>query len=315
MRFLSAALISFMGFSSLPTDAIGEVQQRRAVGAYMNSLYDRIPPMMKLLTEANGEQFFAGQGSYDIGPPLEPPDWRQNWKTLGVPVMGAQNSWPSIDRANVTDVVMLTDNFSGPPAYESQGANPDPSVGGPLPWHIEEGRSRFWTGTISDIVATHEANVGDRPNYWIYEGWSDGGRLLDEATGAGSDRDFADWRERTTTKFNYTGWYDNLLSQVKENVPDAASRIKLIPVARTMVSVMENTPASSLSADDWFADDAPHGEDTLHLLAAMIVYSAMFEEVAPKPDFSKNNINDVFSANYEEIASHVLEVVSPYTGS
>lgn len=314
MRFLSAALVSLMAFSSLPTDANGEVQQRRATGAYMNSLYDRVPPMMKLLTEANGEQFFAAQGSYGVQPPAAP-NWDQNWIRFGVPSTGAGNSWPAVDRANVTDIFMVTDNFSGPPAYTSQGPDPDPSVGGPIPWGVAEGQSTVWAGMFTVVVSSHEENTSGRPNYWIYEGWSDGGKLFDEATGAGSSRDFAAWRERTTTQFNYTGWFDNLVQRVRENVPDAASRIKLIPVARTMVSVMENTPASALSADDWFADDAPHGHDTLHLLAAMIVYSTIFEETAPRPDVSGLDVNGVFMDNYDEIASHVFEVVAPYIGS
>ncbi|RLK07332.1 hypothetical protein CLV75_2453 [Ruegeria conchae] len=315
VRFLSAVVVSLVTVSSVPSLAQAEALQRRSTGAYMNSLYDLVPPMMKLLVEANGEQFFAAQGSYDITPPVAPPNWNQNWIRFGVPSPGVTQSWPSVERANVTDVIIVTDNFSGPPVYGSQGANPNPAVAGPIPRPPVEGKALTWGDEVTDIIAAHEENVTDEPIYWIYEGWADGGKILDDSTGAGSDRDFARWRERTTSQYDYTGWFDNLLEHAKKTEPSVASRIRMIPVARTMVSVMENTPASDIKAGEWFKDAAPHGNDTLHLLVAMIVYSTMFEQKAPKPDVSTKNIHSVFMDNYEEISDHVFEAVQPYIPS
>ena len=312
MRFLCAALVSLVAVSSTPSPAEAEVLQRRSTGAYMNSLYDLVPPMMKLLVEANGEQFFAGQGSYDITPPVAPPNWKENWIRFGVPSSGVANSWQSLERANVTDVIIVTDNFSGPPVYGSQGRDPDPVAGGPIPRPPAAGKALTWGDEVTDIITAHEQNVTDEPIYWIYEGWSDAAKILDDSTGAGSARDFAAWRERTTTQYNYTGWFDNLLSHAQESLPAVADRIRMIPVARVMVSVMEDTPASVITADEWFTDSAPHGGDTLHLLVAMIVYSSMFEERPIKPDVTGKDIHPAFIENFEEIAGHVFEKVSPY---
>ncbi len=306
MRMICAAMFAVATLSAAPV--LAEIKQGRVTGAYMNSLYDRLPPFIDLLTKTHGGQAFAAQGSYGIQPPVSPPNWDQNWARLGVRTPGAGNSWPAVDRANITDIFIVTDNFSGPPVYTSQGLDPDPSIGGPIPRAPEPGKAQYWTQEVADIISSHETNTKDTPIYWIYEGWADAGKILEEATGAGSPKQFKAWRERTTTAMNYTGWFDNLLSQTQANFPDQASRIKMIPVARTMVSVMENTPASSITADEWFIDDAPHGSDTLHMLAAMIVYTAMFEEQAPKPSFNGLNIHQTFQDNYDTIAAHVFEL-------
>lgn len=314
MKFVYAAMFSFAAIAAAPvltaTNASAEVPQNRVIGAYMNSLFDHsrpwgsVPPWLQRMAQAKGGQSVAVQGSYGIQQPLAP-DWDQNWMAHGVRSSGAANSWRGVDAANITDIIILTDNFSGPPVYSSQGSNPDPSAGGQIPRPPAEGKALYWGDELTELVTAHETNVTDKPNYWIYEVWADGGKILKESNGAGSPRKFAAWRERTTTQYAYSKWFDNLLSQTKANVPGAASRIKMIPVARTMVSVMENTPASAITADEWFEDDAPHGSHTLYLLAAMIVYSALYQEPAPMPDFSGSDVNDTFKSNYNVIADHI----------
>lgn len=197
----------------------------------------------------------------------------------------------------------MPDNLSGPPI--GKGEPIDPSVGGFIPRPTEE----VWPDELELVINNFEANTNDTPTYWIYEGWADAGGLLEENTGAGTAQKFADWRARTTDAFGYTTWFDNLLAQTKANVPTAASRIKIIPVARTMVSVMENTAASTITADEWFEDNAPHGHDTAYLLVAMIVYSTLYQEQAPMPDFTGADINDTFLHNYNSIAEHIFRAI------
>jgi hypothetical protein len=81
-------------------------------------------------------------------------------------------------------------------------------------------------------------------------------------------------------------------------------------VARVLVSVMENTPASAMTCGEWFEDDAPHGRHTLYLIAGAITYSTLFGEAAPQPSFRGATIHASVASNWPAIASHILSHLS-----
>lgn len=311
MRFFAAAIFISTIISTTPvlaqTGTPTGVLQDRTIGASMNSLFyhsddfQDVPTWLDRMADADGGKSVKAQGGYD-STSNNPPNWKQNWKP-DVKSPGASASWRAINAVNFTDVIIVPDNFSGPPAFENNGTNP--RVAGPVP----RPGGGDWVTEIAGIITPFEANTDDTPNYWVYEGWADAGRLLGEFTGEGSSRDFAKWRERTTTQFGYGEWFDNLVGALREDFPSVASRIKLIPVARVMVSVMENTAASALAAEDWFEDNAPHGQETCYLLVAMIVYSTLYQEQAPMPDFTGADINETFMKNYDSIAAHIHQAI------
>jgi hypothetical protein len=313
MKFVNAAIFSFTTISAAtsitPTSAAAQVAQDRIIGASMNSLYyhsnefQNVPTWLDRMADADGGKRIAAQGTYDVRS-NNPPNWTQNWlpdvASLHLPTEGAA-SWARANAANITDMIIVTDNFSGPPVYTDTGTNP--RVGGPVPIP----NAADWVYEITNsIIVPFEANTDDDPTYWIYEGWADGGNILAE-NGTANAGNFAAWRDRTTGGLGYGQWFDNLAAALQEDTPAAASRIKVIPVARTIVSVMENTAASALASEDWFEDDAPHGRATLYLLASMIVYSSLYQEPAPMPDFTGTQINDVFRCKYNSIAVNIFD--------
>ncbi len=305
----SLAIISAATFFT-PTSATAQVAQDRVIGASMNSLYyhgryQNVPTWLDRMADADGGKRVWAQGTYDVRS-NNPPNWSQDWtpevRSPNLPTDGSA-SWARANAASISDMIVVTDNFSGPPVYSNSGT--DPRQGGPVPIP----NAADWVSEITNsIIQPFEANTAVPPTYWIYEGWADGGQILAE-DGSSNARDFAAYRERTTKGYGYGEWFDNLVSALQEDTPDAASRIKIIPVARVMMSVMENTAVSTLDSVDWFHDDAPHGRDEIYLLAAMITYSALFEEQAPMPDFTGASINDVFKSNYDSIAAHVFEAM------
>ena len=315
MKRVSAAFLIFAAIFAAasfdPTSAEAQVAQDRVIGASMNSLYyhtdemQNIPVWLDRMADADGGKRITAQGTYDVRS-NNPPNWTQDWlpevASINLPTEGAQ-SWRRANLANITDMIIVTDNFSGPPVYTDTGTNP--RVGGPVPMP----NAADWVSEITNsIITPFEANTDDTPAYWIYEGWADGGNII-AANGSASARKFAAWRERTTGGYGYGQWFDNLASALQEDTPAAASRIKVIPVARLMVSVMENTAASEMRSEDWFEDDAPHGRATLYLLASMIVYSTLYQEQAPMPDFRGAQIHEVFKSNYNSIAAHIFEEI------
>ncbi len=312
MKIFRSAIFCFAALSATAllttTGATAQVAQDRVIGASMNSLFYHandfrdVPTWLDRMADADGGKRIFAQGTFDVRS-NNPPNWTQNWgpdvRPIGLPTEGGA-SWARANAVNITDMIIVTDNFSGPPVYQDTGTNP--RVAGPVPIP----NAADWVSEITNsIITPFETNTDSDTIYWIYEGWADGGNVLSE-DGSASSRDFAAWRTRTTGGFGYSEWFDNLVSALQEDTPAAASRIKIIPVARVMVSVMENTPVSALSSQDWFEDDAPHGRDTLYLLAAMIVYSAMFEEQAPMPIFNGAQVNEVFKSNYDLIAAHIF---------
>jgi hypothetical protein len=174
-----------------------------------------------------------------------------------------------VQNAGFTDILMVPDNFSGPPVFS--GAQTNPRLGGPVP---EAGADDYVT-EFEDCIDPFEANTSG-VNYWVYEGWARGDDNLN-GDGSGSSTQFSDWRAQTTTTYGYGGWFDSLTAALQADVPGAASRINLIPVARTRVSVMEMSELSAMSAGDWFFDDAPHGRDCCYLVAGANCYTATFQ--------------------------------------
>ncbi len=304
---LFLAIISASAFFT-PTSVTAQVAQDRVIGASMNSLYyhgeyQNVPTWLDRMADADGGKRIWAQGTYDVRS-NNPPSWTQNWlpavKSPNLPT-GESASWAKANAASISDMIIVTDNFSGPPVHDNTGT--DARVGGPVP--IPDAAD--WVSEITNsIITPFEANTAVAPIYWIYEGWADGGNILND-DGSSSEGDFAAWRDRTTQGKGYGEWFDNLVTALKEDTPAAASRIKIIPIARIMVSVMENTAVSAMTSEDWFHDNSPHGRDEIYLLAAMITYSALFEEPAPKPDFTNAKITEVFQSNYDSIAAHVFE--------
>lgn len=288
------------------------VPQDRVIGAYMNSLYyenlnyGSVPLWMDRFADADGSKSVQARGNFGFaqGWVKNPPTFDQHHVGVTKPGPDDLTSWSDVNATNFTDIIMVPDNFSGPPV--SQGAETNPRLGGAIP----EGGADDYVTEFEDCIDPFEANSDDEPFYWVYEGWAQGDQLIN-GDGSATSGDFADWRGRTTTDFGYSTWFDNLVAALKVDVPAAASRIGLIPVARVLVSVMEMTEASSMVAGDWFKDEDPHGLDSCYLIAAAITYATLFQEIPPQPDFTGATVHPAITSNWTAIALHIYDQVFP----
>lgn len=294
------------------TSAAPAVEQDRVIGAFMNSLYyhadelRNVPVWQHRMAVARGGQSIAAQADFGFahGWAKNPPNYHQDWTpyvTHPGAASGGSSNWPSIETAGFTDIIMVSDNFTGPPY--GPGMETNPRLGGSVP---EAGADDYVT-EFADCITPFEANTTGTKNYWVYEGWANAELDLN-TDGSGTSQEFETYRGRTSTDYGYNGWFDSLVTELRVDVPSVASRINLIPASRCLISVMENTAASSLTAADWFEDDAPHGRDVCYLIAAMAAYAVMFQEQPPTPSFTGSTVPAVVQSNYTAIAAHVATV-------
>lgn len=229
---------------------------------------------------------------------FNPPDFDDS--IAGVPVPGSPYAdWAGFNAVNYSAFIFGPDNYNGPTGL-------DPSTAGP----VASTTDRFYPDEIAGFIDQIEQNGTGSYRYYIYEGLKDAGGIIDDPSTA-TAQDFADFRAATTDPTDYQGWFDALLTQVRADarVTAVANNVSLIPASRVIVSVMENTAASALTAADWFLDSAPHGTEVLYLLSGMITYSTIFGQVAPEPDFAGATLPSVFTSNYAAIAAHVASEV------
>lgn len=301
---------------------VPSVAQDRVIGAHMNSTWwhsssAAVPIWLHRMCVADGGKTMATRGDFDaFGDHASPPTYNDdNIPEITVPSseIVSYTSWAEVNADGYTDTVYVTDNFQGPPTFSGDVTDPNSTDADGLP--PVSGAGSY----VSEFIATitdKEANHTIPQNHWLYEIWGNGGLDLN-ADGSGTAQQFADWRSRTTDSTvwggtpstSYSNWFDTLLADTKANfAADVADRIKMIPVARMWVDVMENTSASALGSDDWFEDTAPHGLGGHgYCVAAAVVYSCIFQEVAPTPDFTGHTFNSTVSSNWSEIATRIYD--------
>lgn len=313
-----AAGVAYLGanFAPVATDT-------RIIGAWNNSLYDngqtdeRTPYWMARIAEAGTNQAVEARGEFGQGRQrsYDPPTWPVNYTDVTQPG-GTLSSWGDVDALGVNVLVYVTDNFQGPPVNTYGLTETDPSVGGQIPDGVSPDAP--YLPHVSDVFTNYETQLdalGNRtsptPMFVILEAWPDaGGGVFPDPIDTVTAQDFVDYQALINN--NWTDWYDNLVSQTKANVGSGlADNVVLAPVARCWLSVVQNTAASSLTALDWFSDDAPHGNAVMYLLTGMVYYSTIFGEAAPQPDVTGSTIPADFINNYADIADHINGIVNP----
>jgi hypothetical protein len=57
--------------------------------------------------------------------------------------------------------------------------------------------------------------------------------------------------------------------------------VKLIPVGPIISELLDQAPYNTLAIDSLYEDDAPHGRPSIYLIAGLITYMAIYQEIAP----------------------------------
>ncbi len=104
-------------------------------------------------------------------------------------------------------------------------------------------------------------------------------------------------------------WWLSLLAEVGYQ----RSNVKMIPVGPVISKLLSVMPAlQNISADELYVDDAPHGTATIYFLAAMVQYSAIFEQPAPSSFVPSGAIHPLVRENYNAIAAFIWDDLHTY---
>ena len=108
----------------------------------------------------------------------------------------------------------------------------------------------------------------------LYEHWPETNLAGNVANGAALTAQ--EWDTYNSyTLGEYHQWFLEWQNLIVAAYPNA--NIKMVPIGPVITQLLENTSyLSSLSFTDLYADDAPHGTRTTYLLAAVIIYRALY---------------------------------------
>lgn len=264
VRLISVFALMLAWFGMRPAEAAD-----RKVYFFGNSLIHHlsdsdettVPHWLALMAREGGHGFKAnGQWGFlrDFARPGAP---KPNWSFAKVRSAWRQGSVAFADVG--WDAIVVN------PANFIQYQSPDTPYDGDNP----DGAS-----PLSAMLALIDAH-GVAPIY-LYEGWSE------MASGfPPSKRQFRKYN--TYNAGPYHAWYEALVSSIRTARPD--TEITLIPVASVLAELFTEGQIAGIDPTLLYVDADPHGTPTLYLLAAMITYSALYNEPAPiGVDLSEN---------------------------
>lgn len=221
------------------------------------------------------------------------PSAQLGYDNLGVPLPAGllENTWNGW--GGITDVTMVPGNF--------------------FEWQPASNRVGFYTSLI-DLVTN---NGGTGKNFWLYFGWPPFDAFLNGGNwpSAVGPTQYRQWREYALGA--YAQWGQDLLDGINAARPTLNPVVRLVPVNSILVMALNNTALSALSAQDLFVDDAPHGGQTIYLLASMINYMALYNEQPPASSAwtIDPQVHPELRNNYATISQYMWDLLQGQPGN
>jgi hypothetical protein len=243
-----------------------------------------VPHWLHRLALAAGKRYAAdGQWGFlhNFAKDLPPID---QWAINSVPEVWSRDK-SSFAEARFDTILINPANFiqNRPPNVPYHGDNPNGHT------------SLSATQAVFDWTASQQEGM----RYFIYEGWSSMGpfsrRFPPQPTGL---RDF-----HAFNRGKYHDWYVDYVRLVKESRPELD--VRLIPVASVLSKLLTETPLRDLKPADLYSDLSPHGTATTYFLAAVITYSALFNNKAPESFEVPPSLHPLVKEHYAQIAQIV----------
>lgn len=113
---------------------------------------------------------------------------------------------------------------------------------------------------------------------YIYEGWPDMATYTN-GNFPPTPNEWASYQADAGFNSNFHEWYLELQDSLNERYPNEC--IKLIPVGPIISELLDQAPYNSIPIDTLYEDDAPHGRPSIYMMAGLITYMALYEEIAP----------------------------------
>ncbi|MFW2589656.1 calcium-binding protein [Sagittula sp. SSi028] len=208
-----------------------------------------------------------------------------NWSFDGV-----RGAWgPSQGRFGDAgyDAVLLT------PANFIQYQQPDVPYDGDNP----DGQSPLGASlALFDWV--HQASP--ESTLYIYEGWAE----MDSLVGRFPPRDRPFEKYHDFNLGAYHQWYEDLVSSIDRARPEL--QVELIPVAQILAQLMaKGGPLADIPAAELYEDGAPHGRPTIYFLAAMVVYTWLYDTAPPAGYIPPASLHPTVVDQYSTIADMI----------
>lgn len=283
-----ARCIAVVAFALSGAGAAAEEQRVYVFGnSLMNYATDTpettVPYWLAVLSEAGDTEFaLDGQWGFMRSFANELPP-RPNWSFPNV--RRAWNGQTPFADAGLTTVILNPANFIQyqPPDAAYEGENPE--------------RASPLSASLAVLDWVQAEAPGTR--IMLYEGWSDMG---------GFTRRFPP-RSRDLRRYHeynrgaYHDWYAAWAEDLREARPEV--RIDHVPVARIISTLLTSPPLDAIPVEALYTDDAPHGTGTTYLLAAMIVYAALYDAGLPEAVALPDTVHPALRQNYPELARRI----------
>lgn len=237
-----------------------------------------IPYWMNELANEAGNDYAIngqfGQPDYHEIPPL--PGW--GWDNI-------TSAWNTDFATSDYDNVIVTEaNF----------------IQGLPPTSTETGFSR---SSLDNFLRIFDYVVGETPDvkFYIYENWPEfGGQGFPYPP---TPDEMLNYHNHTMGDFH--DWWISLHDLMLAERPN--SNIKLLPVGSILSKMLVNLPGlASLTHEDLYSDDAPHGHPVMYFLSALVHYMAMYQEQAPLTyNAPATKIPQEVIDNYAEIVNYI----------
>ncbi|MGI3185054.1 calcium-binding protein [Nioella aestuarii] len=285
-------IVGALALCLLAAQPIHAQQQDIRAFIYGNSLINHVsgsdettmPFWLSILAQAGGHGF-AADGAF--GAPLQfadqlPPE--PNWSFQNVTSIWDSERF-AFRRANFNTIILNNANFIQ--------ANPPDA---PYEWGNPQGYSPL-SATLRVFDWTEFQARGAR--FFIYEGWSD----LALISNRFPPRARALARYHDYNRGDYHDWYVEYVDMIREARPELD--VTLIPVASILAELFSEGSLADLEATDLYLDDAPHGTPTLYFLAALVTYTAIFNEEPPATVDLPDSIHADVREGYADIAGFI----------
>lgn len=292
-------IVLLVAFASLPL-AVKAADAPKSIRNYIfgNSLIHHLSPsdettvphwLHRLAVAAGNTYAVDGQWGFPENfvkdlPPID------QWSFKGVPGVWNRGRGP-FKSSDYDAIVMNPTNFV-------QDKAPDASQG-----LFGAGGSQVDVAlTLFDWLVKNGKGGGTK--FYIYEGWADMGPFTKTFPPNATEIQAF----HTYNRGPYHDWYVRYVQLLNENRPGL--EVRLIPVASVLSKLLSETALKGIQPAELYSDDSPHGTATTYFLAAVIVYSMLYESKAPADFAVPASVHPLVRDHYGEITGLVCAEVA-----
>jgi len=145
--------------------------------------------------------------------------------------------------------------------------------------------------------------------FYIYENWPDMGGFANPFPP--TEQSLQGYHDYTQNGF-HDWWldYQDLVNAARPN-----ANVKMMPVGPILAKLLTDTNLllRNIPVTDLYEDDAPHGRPTIYLLAALVHYMVLHQELAPQTYVIPDTIHPIVRDQYSQIIDYIWNELQLFT--